>query len=89
MARGLPVVGTRIAGIPELIDDGVNGLLVAPGRADLLADAVARLLTDPRLSAELTTSARRTIEDDFNASREAVALSNIFATMSGKAGSAE
>jgi glycosyltransferase involved in cell wall biosynthesis len=89
MARGLPVVGTRIAGIPELIDDGVNGLLVAPGRADLLADAVARLLTDPRLRAELTTSARRTIEDDFNASREAVALSNIFATMSGNAGSAE
>jgi glycosyltransferase involved in cell wall biosynthesis len=47
MATGLPVISTRIAGTPELIDDGRSGLLVAPGRADQLAAAVEQLVTSP------------------------------------------
>jgi glycosyltransferase involved in cell wall biosynthesis len=47
MASGLPVVTTRIMGIPELVEDGVEGLLVAPGRADLVAGALRRLAADP------------------------------------------
>ena len=48
MAAGLPVVTTRIAGIPELVEDGEEGLLVRPGRADDLEAALARLAADPR-----------------------------------------
>jgi glycosyltransferase involved in cell wall biosynthesis len=44
MATGLPVVASRITGVPELVDDGVSGLLVAPGRVDGLVAALERLL---------------------------------------------
>lgn len=47
MDAGLPVVGTRVGGIPDLIDDGVQGLLVEPGDPDGLAQAIGRLLDDP------------------------------------------
>ena len=45
MAAGVPVVATRLSGIPELVQDGVTGLLVAPGRRAGLAAAMER---DPR-----------------------------------------
>jgi glycosyltransferase involved in cell wall biosynthesis len=47
MDAGLPVVGTRVGGIPDLIDDGVEGLLVEPRDPDGLATGIARLLDDP------------------------------------------
>ena len=47
MATGLPVLTTPIAGIPELVDDGLTGLSVPPGRPDLLADALLALAGDP------------------------------------------
>src|SRR6202034_1279420 len=43
MAVGLIVVATRIAGVPELIEDGRTGFLVAPGRADLIAETIAEV----------------------------------------------
>ncbi|NJP06007.1 MAG: glycosyltransferase family 4 protein [Chloroflexaceae bacterium] len=42
-----PVVATRVGGIPEIVDDGQTGYLVAPGDAQALADAILRLLTNP------------------------------------------
>ncbi|HEV3228196.1 MAG TPA: glycosyltransferase, partial [Solirubrobacteraceae bacterium] len=47
MAMGLPVVATRIMGIPELVEDGVSGVLVPPGRSDYLVDALSRLARTP------------------------------------------
>ena len=49
MAAGVPVVATRIAGVPELVDDGSDGLLVLPGDPDATTAAVCRLLADPEL----------------------------------------
>jgi glycosyltransferase involved in cell wall biosynthesis len=46
MAMGLPVVATRVGGIPELVADGTTGLLVEPGNPASLADALVALLTD-------------------------------------------
>ncbi len=43
MAMRMPVIAPRIMGIPELVEDGVSGLLVSPGRSDTLADAIAAL----------------------------------------------
>ncbi|MFD6042590.1 glycosyltransferase [Streptomyces koyangensis] len=56
MAAGRPVVATAVGGTPELLEG--RGLLVAPGRADALADALARVLTDPPLAARLGRDAR-------------------------------
>jgi glycosyltransferase involved in cell wall biosynthesis len=47
MAAGLPVVTTPVSGIPEIVEDGVNGLLVEPDDAERLADALLRLYADP------------------------------------------
>ena len=47
MGAGKPVVATAVGGVPDLIEDGVHGLLVEPGRPDALAEALATLLRDP------------------------------------------
>ena len=47
MAAGVPVIATRVGGIPDVIEDGGNGVLVNPGDVDGLAAAVRRLLEDP------------------------------------------
>ncbi len=47
MMVGTPVVGSRVGGIPDMIEDGVNGLLVPPGNAGALAGALQRVLADP------------------------------------------
>ncbi len=65
MAAGLPVVSTRVSGIPELVEDGHTGLLVGPKDPLALAAAVERLLNDPAQSQRLAQAARRKMEDSF------------------------
>lgn len=50
MYAGCPVIGTRVGGIPDIIEDGVNGLLAEPASASSLASAIARTLMDPAAS---------------------------------------
>jgi glycosyltransferase involved in cell wall biosynthesis len=61
MAMKLPVVSTYVAGIPELIQDGRNGLLVAEKDPDALADAMERLMADPELRRQLGERGRETV----------------------------
>lgn len=63
MAAGLAPVTTPVGGIPEAVTDGVDGLLVQPGDVEALAAALTRLVTDPRLRADLAAGARRRSED--------------------------
>lgn len=53
MGAGLPVIATRVGGLPELIHDGENGVLIPPRDPDALAAAAARLLADPALCQRL------------------------------------
>ncbi len=66
MACGVPVIATRIAGIPELIRDGVDGLLVAPGSVTELEAAISRLMDDPALRARLRIAGPRRIRERYN-----------------------
>jgi glycosyltransferase involved in cell wall biosynthesis len=66
MAMQVPVVSTDISGIPELVDDQVNGLLAPPGDEKALAAAMARLLDDPALCERLGQSGRQSIVDTFD-----------------------
>ncbi|MEZ4732243.1 MAG: glycosyltransferase [Caldilineaceae bacterium] len=78
MATALPVVSTNISGIPEIVQDGVNGLLAPPKDAVALAAALERLLLDPALRRQLGQAARTTITEVFDAWQTTVALRNLF-----------
>ncbi|HSN19646.1 MAG TPA: glycosyltransferase family 4 protein [Usitatibacter sp.] len=61
MAAGCPVIASAVGGIPDLIEHGVNGLLVPPGAPRVLGEALRSLLADPELAARLGREARSTI----------------------------
>ena len=63
MACGLCVVSTNVGGLPYLIDDEVDGLLVPPNDPDALAAAVERVLSEPGLAQRLSTNARAKVEN--------------------------
>jgi glycosyltransferase involved in cell wall biosynthesis len=79
LAMELPVVATRIVGVPELIDDGVSGLLVAPGRVDELAYAIERLARDPELRRELGQAGRARVQRDYELARLAAEMRDALA----------
>lgn len=67
MATGLPVVTTTIAGIGDLVADRVSGRLIAPGRVDLVADALAELAADADLRAAWGAAGRDRVTEEFSA----------------------
>jgi glycosyltransferase involved in cell wall biosynthesis len=77
MACGVPVVTTGVSGIPELVRDGVNGLVVRPDRPSELADALHRLVKDPGLARDLAERGRSTISERFDASTTATQMASL------------
>jgi len=69
MAAGCAVVATRVGGTPELVEDGVSGLLVERGQPAALANAIARLLQEPALREAFGAAARRRVAGRFAADR--------------------
>lgn len=78
MASGLPVIATRIAGIPELVEDGVTGRLVGAGDADGLAKAIADHLSDPRPARDMIRQARIRVLRDHDMWTEGNRLAHLF-----------
>jgi glycosyltransferase involved in cell wall biosynthesis len=74
MAVGRPIVATRCGGIPEIVEDGVTGLLVESGDVAGFASAVIRLLEDPTLRERLGGSGRRHAEARFGVADHAKAV---------------
>ncbi len=66
MASGLPVISTFHSGIPELVTDGVSGLLVPERDAASLADALAYLINHPEICKEMGQAGRRQVEQKFD-----------------------
>jgi glycosyltransferase involved in cell wall biosynthesis len=62
LAVGAPVIATRVGGVPEIVDDGVNGLLVPRGDPEALADAIRRFFGDPALRERLRAAAAPSVE---------------------------
>jgi glycosyltransferase involved in cell wall biosynthesis len=62
MALGLPIVSTRVGGIPYLIEDHIDGLLVPPNNSESFVDAIGKLCTVAELGSTLSTQARKKAE---------------------------
>jgi glycosyltransferase involved in cell wall biosynthesis len=78
MAAGLPIVASRVGGIPELIDHERTGLLVPPGDAASLADRLCRLMIDPELGARLGDAARDEVQSRYSFDRMVAAFESIY-----------
>ncbi len=78
MAMELPVVSTWHSGIPEVIEDGKNGLLVPPGDPSALADALAELLTHREAAQQMGCEGRRTVVDRFDPQKNIQVLVDAF-----------
>jgi glycosyltransferase involved in cell wall biosynthesis len=78
MAMELPCVATRITGVPELIRDGIDGLLVTPSDPVELADAIARLMDDSELRRRLALAGRERVKQKYHLATNAALLSDVF-----------
>jgi glycosyltransferase involved in cell wall biosynthesis len=78
MASGLPVVATRVGDIPRVVDVGVTGILVPPREPELLADALASLLSDPGRRRRMGAAGRRRVEDRFTAARAVARIDELY-----------
>jgi glycosyltransferase involved in cell wall biosynthesis len=84
MAQGKPVVATRVGGVPELVENGITGLVVAPGDAQELADALYRILNDSKLAREMGTRGCSVVTKDFNLAVSASRLKSLFQAVPAK-----
>ncbi|HEY4490785.1 MAG TPA: glycosyltransferase, partial [Acidobacteriota bacterium] len=78
MALGTSCVSTELTGIPEVVQQGVTGLLVPERSPELLADALQQLLLDSDLRTELAINARKLIENRFDIKKNSRKLRDIF-----------
>jgi glycosyltransferase involved in cell wall biosynthesis len=69
MAAGLPVVGTRVGGVPEVVVDGVTGILVPPRDPEALASGIAQLLSDSELSQRMGDAGRARVVEQYSVER--------------------
>jgi len=86
MAARMPVIGPKVAGVEELVEDGVSGFAVPPGDTDTMAARIAELLENADRRAEMGISGRNRVESDFNVDHEAAKLAALFADPGARAG---
>ena len=86
MAAGCPVIASAVGGIPDIVSDGFNGLLVPPGDASTLARAIERLLADRSLAFAMGRAARATIARRFTADRAVELVGRLYAELGVKPG---
>jgi glycosyltransferase involved in cell wall biosynthesis len=78
MAMETPPISTNVSGIPELIDDRLNGFTVEPKNTDELAEAISSMLGSPEKQRRFGTHGRKKVINEFNIEKEAVKLESVF-----------
>jgi colanic acid/amylovoran biosynthesis glycosyltransferase len=89
MAMQVPCIATRITGIPELIRDGVDGLLVTPGNSVQLAEAIEKIMDDPGLRERLARAGRIKVVQEYTLDSNVRRLAEIFWQRFGEQGTAD
>lgn len=78
MAVGLPVVSTRVGGIPEAVEDGVSGYLVAPGAIRDFVNAVSLLLENRELRQQMGQAGQLRARESFSLEAESCAFADLY-----------
>jgi glycosyltransferase involved in cell wall biosynthesis len=78
MAASRPIIATRVGGIPEIVQDGVNGLLISVGDVAGFAQAILSLARDPGLAGRMGEEGRRIVERRFTNSMYAHLVSKTY-----------
>ena len=81
MSMEVPVITSKINGIEELVDDGINGILIPPRIPEAIADAITTLFSNPDLRNRMGKEARKKIQKDFDVKIEVKKLETIFKTI--------
>ncbi len=84
MAKEIPVISTRITGIPELIEHGRSGLLVSASDAQALADAIQRLIDDPELRKRVGAEGRKKVLDEYDLDKNIQGMIEFFECIPGR-----
>ena len=83
-ACGLPAVASRTGGVPDVVEDGVTGILVPPGESSPLSDALRKLLTDPGLRVRFARAARTRTEQRFALHTMVARYADLFRSLAGR-----
>ena len=78
LAAGKPIIASNVGGVPEIIENGVNGLLVAPGEPSKLVEACLRLLKDNELSRQIILAGSETVRQRFDIDTQIEQLSRMY-----------
>ncbi|MBU2499162.1 MAG: glycosyltransferase family 4 protein [Proteobacteria bacterium] len=78
MAMEKPVVANRVGGIPDLVDHGVNGLLVRPGDTGELKEAILKILNDRTLAMKIAGEGRKRVTEQFSAETMVRSIENVY-----------
>ena len=78
MAAGIPVIATRVEGVPQVIEHGRHGWLVEPGSSDSLADALETLMTSPELARTLADRGRQRQQESFSDDSMAEGVASLY-----------
>ena len=78
MAMEKPVVASRVGGIPDLVDDGLNGFLISPGDVKELSDAIMKVLTDKDMADHMGKQGRKKVTDQFSAETMVQSIEKIY-----------
>src|ERR1700733_180831 len=82
MSHGLPVICTRVGGLPDVVKQGSNGMFVEPGSAESIADMILHLLREPELAASLARAGRKTVQESCSLELVADRLEEIYRNLS-------
>lgn len=82
MAAGLPVIGTPVGGIPDFLEDGVTGIFCKPENPKSIADAIYKLLSDPKLKQKIAQNGQSLIFENYSWDTVSEEMTSIFKRLS-------
>lgn len=85
LASARPVIATQVAGVGELVEDGINGFLVPPGDTSALAERIGRIADHPDLRAQMGMAGREKVKAEFDIRQEAARIGALFVGEGGTA----